>query len=182
MQVISVFGSAAPASDSPAYRQAEQVGRLLAQAGYAVATGGYVGTMEAVSRGASEAGGHVIGVTAAQIERFRPIKANRWVAEEIRFESLRDRLLHLVLHNDGAIVLPGGIGTLGELALTWNMMQVGEIPQRPFVLLGDMWRETVTAFVRDEYVPARYRQLLSFAASPADAVRAISSYHRANGA
>ena len=78
----------------------------------------------------------LIGVTSAQIERFRPIQANRWVAEEIRYDSLRDRLMHLVLHNDGAVVLPGGIGTLGELSLTWNMMQVGEIPQRPLVLLG----------------------------------------------
>jgi uncharacterized protein (TIGR00730 family) len=177
MKVISVFGSAAPAAGSTAYEQARQVGRLLAEAGYAVATGGYVGTMEGVSRGASEAGGHVIGVTSAQIERFRPIKANRWVAEEVRFDSLRDRLLHLVLHNDGAIVLPGGIGTLGELALMWNMLQVGEISPRPFALLGTMWRDTIDAFVSDEYVRPEYVAMLSFATTPATAVAAVVKHH-----
>lgn len=180
MKVISVFGSAAPLPDTAAYLQALMVGRGLAEAGYAVATGGYIGTMEAVSRGASEAGGHVIGVTSAQIERFRPIQANRWVAEEIRYDSLRDRLMHLVLHNDGAVVLPGGIGTLGELSMTWNMMQVGEIPRRPFVLLGALWRDTIAAFAHDDYVNPRYIDLLTFAASADEAVACIVGQH--NGA
>ncbi|MCO5189758.1 MAG: LOG family protein [Anaerolineae bacterium] len=180
MKVISVFGSAAPQPGTMAYKQALAVGRGLAEAGYAVATGGYVGTMEAVSRGASEAGGHVIGVTSAQIERFRPIQANRWVAEEIRYDSLRDRLMHLVLHNDGAVVLPGGIGTLGELSITWNMMQVGEIAQRPLVLLGRMWRDTVDAFVHETYVDARFVAMLTFAMTADEAVNHVVAYH--NGA
>lgn len=95
-RIISVFGSSAPQPGSGAYEEARRVGELLAQAGFAVATGGYSGTMTAVSQGASEAGGHVIGVTSAQIEQFRPLGPNRWVAEEIKFETLRDRLLHLV--------------------------------------------------------------------------------------
>ncbi len=78
-RVIAVFGSSAPQPGSAAYEEARQIGRLLAEAGCAVATGGYCGTMAAVSQGAAEAGGHVIGVTCDQIEQFRPLGPNEWV-------------------------------------------------------------------------------------------------------
>lgn len=172
-KVISVFGSSAPVPDSAAYESARLVGRLLAEAGLAVATGGYSGTMTAVSQGASEAGGHVIGVTSAQIERFRPLGANQWVAREIRYESLRDRLMHLVLQNDGMIVLPGGIGTLSEMALAWSFLQVGEVEPRPLALLGKMWRDGIYAFYRPEYVKPQHMDLLYFAESPETAVAHI---------
>ena len=70
--VISVFGSSAPQPGSADYEAARDLGRRLAEAGFTVQTGGYMGTMEGVSRGANEAGGHVIGVTCDQIEEFRP--------------------------------------------------------------------------------------------------------------
>ena len=63
--IVTVFGSNAPKEGEADYEQARALGRELAQSGYVVATGGYFGTMEATSRGAKEAGGHVIGVTAA---------------------------------------------------------------------------------------------------------------------
>jgi len=74
---VTVFGGSRP--DEAGYQQALQLGRLLGQAGYAVLTGGYIGTMEAVSRGAAEAGGHVIGVTCEDIEQWRKVNPNRWV-------------------------------------------------------------------------------------------------------
>lgn len=168
--IIAVFGSASPTADSEAYRLAHQVGRLLAEAGFAVATGGYSGTMSAVSQGACEVGGHVIGVTSAQIERFRPLGCNEWVKEEIKYESLRERLLHLVTRNDGMIVLPGGVGTLSEMALAWSFIQVGEMPPRPLVLLGDLWRQTIESFFRPEYVRDSHLDLLHLANTPEEAV------------
>jgi hypothetical protein len=168
--IISVFGSSAPLPGSEAYEDARTVGRLLASAGYAVATGGYGGTMTAVSHGAADAGGHVIGVASARIERYRNTGVNPWVAQVYRYESLADRLLHLVTNNVGMIVLPGGIGTLSEMALAWSLLQVGEIEPRPLVLLGSMWRETFDAFSRQEYVSAAHRALLHFADSPQAAV------------
>ncbi len=97
--VISVFGSSRPAPESDAYLEARQLGTLLAKAGFAVATGGYGGTMAAVSQGASEAGGRVIGVTSNHMEKWRPMPRNEWVGEEIRLDSQRDRLLYLVMNN-----------------------------------------------------------------------------------
>jgi uncharacterized protein (TIGR00725 family) len=94
---VSVFGGSQPKEDSTAYAEARELGKLLAERGHTVLTGGYIGVMEAVSRGAHEAGGHVIGVTCEDIEVWRPIKANSWVKEEIRKKTLVERL-HTLIH------------------------------------------------------------------------------------
>ena len=177
-RTISVFGSSAPQPGSAAFVEAQRVGRLLAEAGFAVATGGYMGTMTAVSQGAAEAGGHVIGVTCDQIEQFRPIGPNRWVQEEIRYATLRERLLHLVTKSDGIIVLPGGIGTLSEMTLAWSFLQVGEVAAQPLVLLGDLWRQTIAAFYTTEYVREKDMKLLLFADDVETAVAHIIQYWR----
>ncbi len=121
---ISVFGGSQPVPGSPAYNEAYELGRLIALSGHTVLTGGYIGTMEAVSRGSAEAGGHVIGVTCADIEAWRLVKPNAWVKEERRFNTLQERLYELIQACDAAIALPGGPGTLTEVALTWNLMIV----------------------------------------------------------
>lgn len=171
--VISVFGSSSPVAGSPAYEEARTLGRLLAELGVTVATGGYMGTMEAASRGAAEAGGHVIGVTSAYIERFRPIPPNPWVIEEIKYETLSDRLMHLVRDNHGMIALPGGIGTLSEGALAWSLLQVGELTPRPLVLLGPRWRAAITVYAEGGAIRKRDMDLIYFAVSPETAVAHI---------
>ena len=76
-KIVSVFGGSAPKPGSaPSYAEAQALGAALAQAGWTVATGGYSGVMEAASRGACEAGGHVIGVTCSLIEEWRGLRAN----------------------------------------------------------------------------------------------------------
>jgi len=170
MPIISIFGSSAPRPGSADYELARQMGALLAEAGFTVQTGGYSGVMEAASRGAAEAGGHVIGVTCAQIEAFRPLPANRWVAEEIKQTTLRQRVLYLVEHCDGAIVMPGGIGTLSELALMWSLMQVGDIPRRPFIAVGGLWARTLNAFIDPAYIQPEYAALIQLARTPKEAI------------
>ena len=171
--VISVFGSSAPQPGSADYEAAHTIGRLLAQAGLVVATGGYYGTMEAVSKGAAEAGGHVIGVTCDQIERFRPLAPNQYVVEEIRYPTLQERVQHLVRENEGMITLPGGIGTLSELALAWSLLQVGEIPKRPFVALGPLWQQTLHTFFSPDYIRPQDMAMLFQADTPEIAVAHI---------
>ena len=156
MKTITVFGGSLPKPGSQAYRDAQRLGSLLAGAGYAVQTGGYIGTMEAVSRGASEAGGHVIGVTCDEIENWRPVAPNKWVMEQKRCPKLRERLYRLIDECEAAIALPGGIGTLAEVALTWSEMQIHpEIP-KPLILIGLGWEETLGTFKTElgEYIPA----------------------------
>ena len=176
---ITIFGGSQPQPGSPAYTEAYELGSLLARAGHTVLTGGYIGTMEAVSRGANEAGGHVIGVTCSDIEAWRPIKPNAWVKEERRFATLQERLNELVLACDAAIALPGGPGTLTEIALTWNLMIVNSMPPKPLILTGAGWRSVMESLFASfkVYIPLNQRDLLQFAPDIQEAVNLLSNHH-----
>jgi uncharacterized protein (TIGR00730 family) len=172
---ITVFGGAQPKEGSTGYEEARELGKLLAEGGHTVLTGGYMGTMEAVSRGASEAGGHVIGVTCIDIEEWRSSSPNQWVKEERRKQSLFERLQGLIEGCDAAIALPGGAGTLTEISLMWNLMIVESIPPRPLILIGSGWQSTFDQFFKefDTYMPVLQRELLYFAKDIKTAVENI---------
>ena len=162
---ITVFGGSSPRPGELAYQQAYQLGKLIGGAGYTVLTGGYIGTMEAVSRGVNECGGRVIGVTCDQIEQWRPVSPNQWIHEEMRFPTLQERLYALIDQCDAAFVLPGGIGTLAELAVMWSQLQTQSITPRPLIYIGDGWQAVYDQLIVefDSYIPLEHRQFVSFA-------------------
>lgn len=144
---ITVFGGAAPKPGEPAYEQAKFLGKLLGEQGYSVLTGGYCGTMEAVSRGAAEAGAHVIGVTCTEVEKWRKSGPNAWVKEEWHCKSLDERIDTLINNCDTAIGLPGGIGTLTEIMLYWNRLVINIITRPPIILIGLGWEQVLNCFI-----------------------------------
>lgn len=172
---VTIFGGSQPLPGSTSYLEAYELGRLLAEAGHTILTGGYIGTMEAASRGANEAGGHVIGVTCEDIERWRNVAPNEWIKEELRFQTLQERLNCLIQKCDAAIALPGGPGTLTEIALTWNLMIVESLSRRPLILVGDGWQSVLNQFFKsfDSIVPATQRDLVLFAPDVASAAKMI---------
>lgn len=174
---ITVFGGAQPQPGTPAYDEAYQLGKMLAEAGHVVLTGGYIGTMEAVSRGAQEAGGHVIGVTCEDIEKWRKVSANQWVKEERRHKSLYGRLEGLINGCDAAIALPGGPGTLTEISLMWNLMIVESLPRRPLILVGDGWQSVFDQFFKSfyTYMSRNPEEVLLFAKDVETAVKIIEN-------
>lgn len=143
---VSVFGSARVVPGDREYDEAVEVGRVIAEAGLGVATGGYTGVMEAACRGAAKAGGHTIGAT---VEEWRGRTPNEWVREVRSGDDLFDRLRILVAEPVAMVAVAGGVGTLAEVALGWNLMQrasrVGD-PLRPLVLMGPRWREMSVIF------------------------------------
>jgi uncharacterized protein (TIGR00730 family) len=174
---VTVFGGSHPKPGEPAYEEALQLGRLIGLAGYTILTGGYIGTMEAVSRGAAEAGGHVIGVTCDEIESWRPGKANPWVQEEMRYPNLEQRLFALIEECEAAIALPGGVGTLAEIAMMWSQMQVFATAPRPLILVGDGWQTMMSVFyaLLGNYVPEKSRALVTFSSDVEDAFQRLQS-------
>jgi uncharacterized protein (TIGR00730 family) len=176
MKRVSVFGGSRTVPGEDDYLQAYQLGQLLGSRGLTVLTGGYTGSMEAVSRGAAEHSGHVIGVTCNQIENWRPVKPNAWVHEEVRFETLRERLDALIESCQAALALPGGPGTLTEIALMWNLTLTQALPPRPLILIGSGWRETFSSFreTQSRYIPNDQWALLSFSDNVSDAVRMLN--------
>ncbi|RJP51637.1 MAG: LOG family protein [Anaerolineaceae bacterium] len=172
---VSVFGGSQPKEGDAAYEEARTLGKLLAERGHVLLNGGYIGTMEAVSRGAAEAGGHVIGVTCEDIEAWRGVGVNRWVKEERKKKTLIERLKVLIEECDAAIALPGGPGTLTEIMLTWNLMIVESRHRSPLILVGAGWLSTFDQFFHEfmSYMPHNQRDLLQFAADVKTAVEML---------
>ena len=134
---IGVFGSARTDADDPRYAQAEQVGRGLAEAGFAVITGGGPGTMEAANKGASEAGGVSVGLG---IELPFEAGLNSWVDLGVNFRYFFARKTMFVKYSSGFVVLPGGLGTFDELFEALTLVQTQKVTSFPVVLVGvDYW-------------------------------------------
>lgn len=143
--VIAVFGASAAQEGDGDYDQGVVCGRLLAEAGFAVATGGYHGLMEAACRGAAEAGGATIGVTAPAVFPERA-GANEWVQHEIEADDLVRRIALLIDLAEGYIALPGSIGTLAELVVAWNLAFVAPFADKqfgPIATVGETWGELI---------------------------------------
>lgn len=168
---ITVFGGANPNPGEPAYEEALLLGRLLGGANFSVLTGGYGGTMEAVSQGAANTGGHVIGVTCDEIEKWRPVRPNSWIQEEWRVSRLHERLLALMDGCDAAIALPGGAGTLAEISLLWNRLLIGALTPRPLILVGSGWKDIFSCLFQTQgaYIPERDRGWFHYTANVTEA-------------
>jgi len=170
-KIITVFGSSRPQQGDADYSDARSLGGELARAGFAVCSGGYGGVMEAVSRGAKEAGGKTYGVTA---EFFKP-KANAWIDVEVQMKTWHERLFELIRLGDGFVACKGGTGTLVELAVVWEMVNKAVIEAKPFSVLGDFWMPVLDR-VREVELghPAAWgeanERIVHVAASSADAV------------
>jgi uncharacterized protein (TIGR00730 family) len=135
---ISVFGSARIGEDDPMYGAARRVGAEIANAGFAVITGGGPGIMEAANRGAQEGGGVSIG---CNIDLPFEQATNPYVDIAIDFEHFFVRKTMFVKYAEGFVVFPGGLGTLDELFESLTLIQTGKVLHFPVVLFGsDYWR------------------------------------------
>lgn len=141
--LVVVFGGQRVPAGSVLYKQAYRLGQRLARAGYAVASGGYQGVMEAVSRGAREAGGYVVGYTC---DIFDMIAPNPWLSEERRTPTLTARIQRMAEEGDAFLALHGGIGTLAEITVIWNLLLINNLGPKPFLLVGQEWEAVVRAF------------------------------------
>jgi|SRR5678815_4681892 uncharacterized protein (TIGR00725 family) len=168
-RIVTIFGGSKCHESDPEYVQARQVGSLLAQAGFTICTGGYLGVMEAASRGAREAGGRVLGIVMNQFKH----EPNRFLTDKVATPHFYERLQRLITRSVGFVALRGGMGTVTELSLVWNKIQTKVIEPRPLVLLGECWPSVVKTWqdclaVSDADVTA-----LDFALTPGEAVEII---------
>ena len=155
--IVTIFGTSRAGAGDVIFTLAMETGRLLAQAGFTIANGGYGGTMLAGAKGAAEAGGEIIGVTCSEFKSSRP---NEYVTREIVTGSLDERLDTLVKLGRAYIVLPGGTGTLLELAKVWELKNKGFLnADKPIILLGGFWKPLVELIATDDADSSRYVKL-----------------------
>jgi uncharacterized protein (TIGR00730 family) len=177
---VAVFGSARSRPEQEEYQQGVEVARLLAQAGYAVITGGGPGAMEAANRGAVEGGGTSVGLG---IELPFEQGLNEYVDLGVNFRYFFARKTMFVKYAQGFVVLPGGFGTMDELFEALTLVQTRKVTSFPIVLLGTAFWSGLVDWLRETMIaggkasPADLN-LLALTDSPAEAVELIRS---ANG-
>ena len=138
---VTVFGSARVGEEHPAYREAREVARRLAQAGFAVVTGGGPGVMEAANRGAREGGGLSVGFN---IELPHEQRSNPYIDIGLTFKHFYARKTMFVKAAEGFVIFPGGFGTLDELFESLTLIQTGKVLHFPVVLFDtSYWRPLV---------------------------------------
>ncbi len=177
-KIITVFGSSRPTQQDTDYAEARTLGGELGKRGFAVCSGGYGGVMEAVSRGAKEAGARTYGVTADFFKR----EANRWIDVEIRKKTWEERLFELVELGDGFVACKGGTGTLVELAVVWEMLNKSVMPAKPFAVCGCFWQpilERVREVEQDQRpssVPPRWGEATASLVKSAATPKEVADY------
>ena len=150
-RAVTVFGSARTPPDSPVYELGRTIGRKLAEAGYAVITGGGPGTMEAANRGCREGGGLSVG---CNIELPHEQSLNPYVDLGVEFRYFFARKTMFVKYADGFVILPGGFGTLDELFEALTLIQTRKVRHFPVILVGTAYWAGLLAWVRDTLLPA----------------------------
>lgn len=168
-KIVTIFGGAKCSEADGEYVQARRVGQLLAEAGFTICTGGYLGVMEAASRGAHERGGRVLGIVMNQFKA----EPNRYLTDKVATPHFYERLQLLITRSVGFIAIRGGMGTVTELSLVWNKIQTRVIGPRPLVLLGDCWPPIVREWKKYLAVSDDDISALDFAETAEDAVAII---------
>ena len=168
-RIVTIFGGSKCNENDPEYDQARRAGKLLAEAGYTICTGGYLGVMEAASRGAHEVGGRVLGIVMNQFKH----EPNRYLSEKVATPHFYERLQRLITRSVGFIAIRGGMGTVTELSLVWNKIQTKVIDPRPLVLLGDCWPPIVKTWQSQLAVTEDDVKALDFALTAEEAVDII---------
>ena len=172
---VSVFGSARVGPDSEVYELARLIGRLFAESGFAVVTGGGPGVMEAANRGAQEAGGLSIGFG---IELPHEQSANPYLDLSLTFRHFYARKTMLVKAAEGFVMMPGGFGTLDEMFEALTLIQTGKVFNFPVVLFGKEHWSGLVDWINDRLLPeglisAEDEALLFETDDPAETVRLV---------
>jgi len=168
-KIVTIFGGSRCSRDSAEYQQAKEVGGRLAEAGFTICTGGYLGVMEAASLGAHEKGGRVFGIVMNQFKS----EPNRYLTDKVATNHFYERLQKLIERSVGFIALRGGMGTVTEISLVWNKLQTGVIQKRPLVLLGDCWKPVVDCWQANLVVSDSDVSFLDFADNAESACKII---------
>ena len=172
---VTVFGSARTAAGTPEYKTARAIGRRLAEAGYAVITGGGPGIMEAANRGCREGGGLSVG---CNIELPHEQGANPYIDLGIDFRYFFARKVMFVKYADAFVIMPGGFGTMDELFEALTLIQTGKVRHFPVILVGtEYWRGLLDwirgTLVAGGNVSASDLDLVQLTDDPDDVVRLI---------
>jgi uncharacterized protein (TIGR00730 family) len=175
---ISIFGTARCGPEDDVYKSARKIGRLFAQEGYGVITGGGPGVMEAANRGAFEGGGTSVGLNITLPHEQEP---NKYANVDLTFHYFFIRKVMFVKYARALVVLPGGFGTMDELFESLTLKQTGKMQKFPIILFdktywGDLYKWLKDKMVVDGYLEESELGLFSMTDDPQEVVDRVHQY------
>ncbi len=179
---VTIFGSARTPEDSKFYKKAEETAQLLAQAGYAVITGGGPGIMEAANKGALGTKGKSIGLN---IELPSEQKPNPYIETLLSFRYFFSRKTMFVKYASAFVIFPGGVGTLDEFFEAITLIQTERIHNFPVILMGgEYWNGLVDwmkkVLLTEKYISPEDMDIFQIVETPQEAVESIESFYKSD--
>jgi uncharacterized protein (TIGR00730 family) len=172
-RIITAFGSAFIKQDESLYKEIENIGSIIAKKGFTVCSGGYLGTMEAISKGAKSAGGKTIGVTV----KTWTAEPNEYVDEVVKMRNLMERIVELIGLADAYVIFRGGTGTLVEISVALEMMNKKAMGMKPLIFYSDYWKNLISTLRTDsESLCKLIDNNVKFANTPLDAEFIINNF------
>ncbi len=144
-KVITSFGSAFINENEPLYSEITDIGKYIAEAGYTICSGGYYGTMEAISKGAKAAGGKTIGITV----KGWKASPNNFIDEVVEMPNLMERIVELIGIADAYLIFRGGTGTLVEISVALELMNKRSMPEKKMIFYSDFWKNMIEILKQD---------------------------------
>lgn len=177
---VAIFGFADAPANSNLYKDAFNVAKVLAQAGYLIVNGGGPGVMRAATEGAHAGSGRVIGVTfyPKDMTRYEGKDPQNQVDEEVITQNYVERTLRLLERGQVYIVFNGGTGTISEFGMAWGLARLYFGHHKPMILYGDFWHEIVEAFKKNMHLREGDLTVFKIATSPHEVSVNITEFGR----
>jgi len=178
IKTVSCLGFADASPDDPLFKEAFEVGKALAQAGYIIANGGGPGVMRATTEGAKSVGGHVIGVTfyPKDVANFEGKDKNNPIDEEIKTDNYLDRTLKLLDVGQAFVIFKGGTGTISEFGMAWGLARLYFGHHKPLILYGRFWENIMAAFLANMRMRPEEFQVYRVAATPEEVIKSLELF------
>lgn len=175
IEKITIFGYADAKPESRLYKDAYDVCRVLAEAGYTIVDGGGPGVMEAASLGAKNGGGKVIGVTLypKDMPNYEGVSKNNPMDEEIKTTTYVERTLTLMQEGQAYVIFNGGTGTVSELGMAWGLARIYFGHHKPLILYGDFWKKIIKVLSENMLLRPEEKQVYKIVDTPHEVLKAI---------
>lgn len=178
ISTVTCLGFADAVKGDPLYKEAFEVGKALAKAGYIVANGGGPGVMRATTEGAKSEKGRVIGVTfyPKDVANFEGRDRNNQIDEEIKTENYLARTLKLLEVGQAYVIFRGGTGTISEFGMAWGLARLYFGHHKPLILYGKFWENIMAAFISNMRMRPEEFQVYRVVDSPDEVVKSLELF------
>lgn len=164
-RIITSFGSAFIEENQPLFNEIYTIGKSIGECGWSVCSGGYSGSMEAISKGVKSTGGKTTGIG---VKGWTTVP-NKYIDEVVRMPNLMERIVELITIADAYIIFKGGTGTLVEISVTLELMNKKAMPEKPMIFYTDFWQNVIEILKLDSpALKSLIEKNVKFINSPAD--------------